>query len=106
MTGFKPHKRCRFGSFVLDLEREALITVDDREVLLRPKSFALLRLLAENAGCVLSQDTILDALWPNVLVTENSIAQCIHEIRQALGAEGREMLRTRHRRGYLFTPEI
>jgi putative ABC transport system permease protein len=28
----------------------------------------------------------MEALWPNLYVTENNITQCVHEIRQALGA--------------------
>ncbi len=96
----------RFGSFTLDLEREALLAGDGREIPLRPKSFALLRLLAENAGRLLSHDAIMEALWPDTFVTENNISQAIHEIRTALGAEAHQILRTRPRRGYLFIAHV
>ena len=94
----------RFGSHLLDLEREALQGPDGEEMLLRPKSFALLRLLVENAGCLVSQDVIMKTLWPDVFVTENNIKQRIHEIRTALGPRGHQILRTRHRRGYMLAP--
>jgi DNA-binding winged helix-turn-helix (wHTH) protein len=106
MTTSAHYTACRFGSFVLDLRREALLGPDGNERPLRPKSFALLKLLVENAGRVVSRDVIMEALWRTVCVTENSVTQCIHDIRAALGAEGRQLLRTRPRRGYLFTPDV
>ena len=73
---------------------------------LRPKSFALVRLLVENAGRLLSRDTIIEALWPNIFVTDDNVTQCIHDIRGVLGAGGRPMLRTVSRRGYLFASDV
>jgi DNA-binding winged helix-turn-helix (wHTH) protein len=96
----------RFGSFVLDLERGALLAAAGEELPLRPKSFDLLRFLVEHAGRLKSQEAIMEALWPNVFVTENSVAQCVREIRYALGPDGCRMLRTVPRRGYLFMSEV
>jgi DNA-binding winged helix-turn-helix (wHTH) protein len=96
----------RFGSFVLDLERGALLGPRGEELRLRPKSFELLTFMIENAGRLLSQEAIMEALWPDVFVTENSVAQCIREIRGALGSDGCRMLRTVPRRGYLFMPDV
>jgi DNA-binding winged helix-turn-helix (wHTH) protein len=95
-----------FGRFVLDLERGALLAADGKELPLRPKSFALLLLLVENAGRLMSQEAIMESLWPNVFVTENSVCQCVHDIRNALGSEACQTLRTVTRRGYLFTSEV
>jgi DNA-binding winged helix-turn-helix (wHTH) protein len=96
----------RFGRFVLDLERGALLAADGKELPLRPKSFALLLLLVENAGRLMSQEAIMESLWPNVFVTENSVCQCVRDIRDALGSEACQTLRTVTRRGYLFTSEV
>jgi class 3 adenylate cyclase/tetratricopeptide (TPR) repeat protein len=96
----------QFGSFTLDLERGALLATNGVEMALRPKSFALLRLLVENAGRLLSRETILNTLWPNVFVTDDNVTQCIHDIRGALGGEAHLMLRTLSRRGYLFTSDV
>ena len=96
----------RFGSFTLDLDRGMLLAGDGTDRVLRPKSFALLRLLVENAGRLLSQESILDTLWPGVFITENSVSQCISDIRRALGAEAASLLRTLSRRGYLFTGDV
>jgi DNA-binding winged helix-turn-helix (wHTH) protein len=106
MTSSARYIAYRFGSFVLDLEQEALLAADGKELPLRPKSFALLLLLIQNAGRLLSQDQIMEALWPNVCVTENSVTQCIHDIRSALGSAACPMIQTRPRRGYLFIAEV
>jgi len=105
MTTSAKNTAYRFGSFVLDLQRGALLAQNGVERPLRPKSFALLKLLVENAGRLLSQDVIMEALWPTVCVTENNVTQCIHDIRSALSPEGQRLVRTRPRRGYLFTPD-
>jgi DNA-binding winged helix-turn-helix (wHTH) protein/tetratricopeptide (TPR) repeat protein len=96
----------RFGSFVLDLERGALLTADGKELPLRPKSFALLQFLVENAGRLLSYDEIMAALWPDIYVSENNVTQCMSDVRRALGPEAQQTLRTVCRRGYLFTASV
>src|ERR1700736_356170 len=89
----------RFGRFVLDLRRGVLLA-DDVECVLRPKSFALLRLFVENAGRLIERDEILSTLWPGVFVGDDSITQCIRDIRRALEDNDQRLLRTLPRRGY------
>jgi len=89
----------RFGRFVLDLNRGALLALDGTELPLRPKSFALLQLFVENAGRLLDRDTIMGAVWPDVFVTDDSITQCVGDIRRALGDEAQRLLRTIPRQG-------
>lgn len=95
----------RFDRFVLDLARGALLA-DGAECALRPKCFALLRCLVENAGRLVGRDEIMQAVWPGVFVTDDSIAQCIREIRRALGDDEQRLLRTLPRRGYLFAAPV
>jgi DNA-binding winged helix-turn-helix (wHTH) protein len=106
VTNSSPPTGYRFGPFLLDLEWDALIASDGSEIRLRPKSLALLRLLVENRGRLLTKDAIMEALWPSVYVTENNVTQCIHDIRQALGAEVKLGLRTYPRRGYAFVADV
>jgi predicted ATPase/class 3 adenylate cyclase/DNA-binding winged helix-turn-helix (wHTH) protein len=101
-----PRMVYRFDRFALDLARGALVTSDGVELPLRPKSFALLQLLVENAGRLLDRDTIMQAVWPEVFVTDDSITQCIRDIRRALGDEEQRLLRTVPRRGYLFDVQV
>jgi hypothetical protein len=68
-----------FGQHKLDLRRGALLSSDGSEIPLRPKAFELLELLVENAGSLLSRDTIMQSIWPDVVVTDDNITQCIHD---------------------------
>jgi TolB-like protein len=95
----------RFDRFVLDLQRGVLLA-DGAECSLRPKSFAFLRYLVENAGRLIDRDEIMHAVWPGVFVTDDSIAQCVRDIRRALGDSEQRLLRTMTRRGYLLTAEV
>ena len=101
-----PPAAYRFDRFTLDLARGALLGRYGAEVPLRPKSFALLRLLAENPSRLLDRDTIMAAVWPDVIVSDESIAQCVRDIRKALGDEAGRLLRTVPKRGYLFAAEV
>ena len=56
-TGKPPRVAYRFDRFTLDLARGALLAPDGAELPLRPKSFALLRLLVESAGRLLDHDS-------------------------------------------------
>jgi DNA-binding winged helix-turn-helix (wHTH) protein len=96
----------RFGAFVLDPGNRALRSVEGREIPLRPRSYALLQLLVENAGQLITREAILSALWPNMFVTQDSVTQCVHDVRRALGPDGAGVLRTMNRRGYLFAAEV
>jgi TolB-like protein len=96
----------RFDGFELDVARGALLDAEGREVPLRPKAFAMLRLFVENAGRLLDRDEIMRAVWPDVTVAEDSITQCVKQIRQALGDEEMRLLRTLPRRGFLFTADV
>ncbi len=90
-----------FGLIEIDLVLGRIFR-DGTEVALRPKAFTLLSYLLRNAGRVVPKDELLGAVWPGVIVTEDSLTRCVHEIRQALGPENGSLLRTVARRGYLF----
>jgi TolB-like protein/tetratricopeptide (TPR) repeat protein len=94
-----------FGRFVLDIERGALMA-DGEERTLRPKSFALLRYFVENAGRLIDRNEIMRVIWPGVFVSDDSIAQCVRDIRRALGNDAQQFLRTLPRRGYLLTAQV
>jgi adenylate cyclase len=100
-----PQARLRFGPCVLDAGRLVVVGADGSETLLRPKSYELLRLLLDRAGQVVTRGEILDAVWPGIFVTDDSITQCVVEIRRALGEGGAALLRTVPRRGYVLEAE-
>src|SRR5262245_25674311 len=88
--------------FRIDLERDELLTLEGKHVELRPRSFAVLRLLAFNAGRVVTKDEILEAVWGDVPVTEHALTQSIADIRRAIGDPDHRIVRTVHRRGYVL----
>jgi DNA-binding winged helix-turn-helix (wHTH) protein/TolB-like protein/tetratricopeptide (TPR) repeat protein len=90
-----------FDDFVLD-ESRATFSRAGVAVPLRPKAFALLLHLARNTGRVLSKAELLANVWPNVVVGDDSLSQCINEVRAALGELGPALIRTVARRGYRF----
>lgn len=91
----------RFEGFTLDL-RLGRLSGPSGDVPLRPKAFALLAYLARHAGRVLAKAELMDAIWPDVTVTDESLSQCVHALRIALGEAGAKLIRTVPRRGYLF----
>jgi TolB-like protein/DNA-binding winged helix-turn-helix (wHTH) protein len=101
-----PTDRWRFGDFELDVARASL-TQRGVLIALRPKSFALLQYLVTHPARLVSKDELLAAVWPDVVVTEDSLTRCISEIRAALGDADARAIRTISRRGYLFdTPVV
>jgi TolB-like protein len=94
-----------FGAFVLDLRRGSLRS-GNRDVELRPKSFDVLRYLVENAGRLVPKHEIIEAIWPTVNVTDESLTRCISDIRLALNDSDQTLIRTMPRRGYVFEAAV
>lgn len=93
-----------FGEFVLDLQLFQLRRGDE-VVPLEPKVFDVLRYLVEHHDRVATKRELLDALWPNEVVTEAVLPTNINALRRALG-QGRgqkQPIETVHGRGYRFS---
>lgn len=88
------------GAAIVDLGAERVVGPDGRATALRPQSFAVLRLLIDRTGQLVTKDELQKAVWPGVIVTDDSLVQCIGEIRKALGDETRALVETVPRRGY------
>src|SRR5579871_2324520 len=98
-------RRLRFDRFVLDLVR-GTVRVGGEEITLRPKTFDVLRHLAENAGRLVLKQDLHATVWPDVAVTDDSLVQCIRELRQTLGDDDHRLIKTVSRRGYLLDSEL
>ena len=85
---------------IADFVSETLRTQSGHSVALRPQAFAVLRYLAEHAGQLVTKDELMQALWPGLVVTDDSLVQCIHEIRRAFQDNERVVFKTAPKRGY------
>ena len=94
-----------FESFTLDLNRGCLLQ-DGREVKLRPKSFEMLRYLVERGGRLVGREELMQAIWPDTFVSEESLAQCLMEVRRALQDDSQRFVKTVPRRGYIFLTKV
>lgn len=94
-----------FGEFKLDLTRGCLLK-GMHEIKLRPKVYEALKYLVENPGRLISKKELIQAVWPETFVTDDSLVQCTLELRRALDDQAQQLLKTVPRRGYLFTPEV
>jgi DNA-binding winged helix-turn-helix (wHTH) protein/tetratricopeptide (TPR) repeat protein len=96
----------RFAGFELDEPRAELHGPDGKSIKLRPKTLGILIQLASHPGRVVSKQVLMDAAWPNIHVGEDSLFQCIRELRNALGDDQRQLIKLVSGRGYLFTADV
>src|SRR4029453_18117415 len=98
----------RFGEFVLDDSQRQLLRDDEGAVHLSPKAFELLSLLVDRAPAAVSKEEIVQAVWPDVHVSDASLTNVVAEIRAAIGDVPREprFVRTLHGFGYAFCGEL
>ena len=94
-----------FAAFTLDLDG-GFLRRDGEEIPLRPKALELLAYLVEHHGRVVNKAALVEAVWPNTAISDNSLSQCILEIRRALSDDSQELIRTVARRGYVFTAPV
>jgi TolB-like protein/DNA-binding winged helix-turn-helix (wHTH) protein len=96
--------RVALGRVVIDLGAERVVDSAGRPCPFRPQTFAVLRHLLANRGRLVTKDELMQAVWPGVAVTDDSLVQCIGEIRRLLGDEGKKLVETVPRRGYRLAP--
>jgi DNA-binding winged helix-turn-helix (wHTH) protein len=96
-----------FQPFRLDTVNHCLWRAEER-VRLTPRAFDVLRYLVEHAERLVTQDEILEALWPETYVNPEVIKQYIRGIRKALGddPEKPSYIETFPRRGYQFIAPV
>jgi DNA-binding winged helix-turn-helix (wHTH) protein len=105
MNVIAAHRILHFDQFSLDFVRGCL-RAGEQDIELRPKSFEVLCYLVHNAGRLVAKQELLDAIWPNVIVTGDSISQCIRELRAKLGDSNHSLIKTVSRRGYLLNAAV
>jgi DNA-binding winged helix-turn-helix (wHTH) protein len=99
------HRIYSFEDFTLDMDRGCLLRAG-QEVRLRPKSFEVLKYLVEHHGRLVSKNDLMHAVWADAFVTDDSLVQCLIEVRRALGDKLRRYIKTVPRRGYIFELQV
>jgi predicted ATPase/DNA-binding winged helix-turn-helix (wHTH) protein len=87
------------------LARTRELLADGAPVALGSRAFDLLLALIEARGALVTKDELMNRVWPNTIVEENTLQSQILALRKAL-AEDRGLVLTVPGRGYRFTGEI
>ena len=96
----------KFGEYVLDCQRHTLHRGDE-EIHLGERALGVLRLLVENAGQVVTRRELIDTVWRDVIVSDDSLARAVSDLRTALGddAAHARYIRTVHRLSLIHISE-
>lgn len=96
----RPASSRRFNGALIDADQRGVIGPDGTFTQLRPKSFEVLACLADNADRTVRKDDLFDTVWAGQAVTEDSLTQCVGDIRRALGDTEKRVLETVPRVGF------
>ena len=92
----------RLNGYLLDLEQGQLRDPHGRVVQLRAQALAVLIELGRRPGELITKQDLSERVWPDISVTDDSLVQCIAEIRRAIRDSRKQIVRTMPRRGYLL----
>jgi DNA-binding winged helix-turn-helix (wHTH) protein/Tol biopolymer transport system component len=97
----------KFGEYVLDVQSHTLRRGEE-EIHLGERALGVLRLLVENAGNVVTRHELIDAVWRDVIVSDDSLARAVSDLRTALQDDPAHAryIRTVHRQGYVFIATV
>ena len=100
--------RYAFGDFVLEPAQQEVRRRDGSALNLSPRLFNALLLFVEHAGELLDKDALMNALWPGVVVDENSLSQVVSGLRRALADDpvASHYIQTVPRRGFRFVATV
>lgn len=84
-----PAERLRVGACVVDLPlREVHAPGARRPRRITPKAVGVLRALADNAGRVVSRESLLAQVWPDTFPTDDVLTQAVTQLRKAFADAG------------------
>jgi DNA-binding winged helix-turn-helix (wHTH) protein/tetratricopeptide (TPR) repeat protein len=92
-----------FGRWVL--QGNWLMGDQGEGVHLPPKELAVLGLLLDADGALVTKDSLLDSVWPGCDVAEESLTRCIYSLRKLLG-HNKDYISTAYGKGYRFVSPV
>lgn len=100
-NNMKSHEFLILGEFLYHKDSGEIAGSDGVPVHIRKQSSDVLAVLAEHAGQVVSKDELVQTVWPGIATTDDSLVQCIADIRRALG---HRVIETIPKKGYRLSP--
>lgn len=100
------------GSYVIDdveiSAQEYRLTCNGKEKHLRRQAFQVLLYLIEHQHRAVGREELIESVWNGAAVTDDSVGQCVSEIRDALGDNSptRRFIKTLPKVGYQFIGTI
>lgn len=96
----KSNETVDLGAFRFHSKNKELQSVNGGTVQLRNQSAEVLAFLAAHSGQLVSKDELIESVWGDTFVTDDSLVQCIGDIRKALGDDARKIIETVPKKGY------
>ncbi|MBX2870151.1 MAG: winged helix-turn-helix domain-containing protein [Acidiferrobacterales bacterium] len=90
----------QLGSVRFNPENGTLIDSANQDIALRPQSLEVLKVLAENLGELVNREDLISTVWGSISVTDDSLIQCIADIRKAIGDSDHKIIHTVPKKGY------
>jgi TolB-like protein/DNA-binding winged helix-turn-helix (wHTH) protein len=109
VTAVQAHRIYEFGEFRLDAQRRVLSSrINGEPLQVTGKIFDTLLYFVEHSGQLLDKRTLMEALWPKVVVEESNLTQTIHTLRRVLGErpDDHRFIVTVPGRGYRFVADV
>lgn len=100
------HDRRYFGGCWYDHQNGVLYDSHQQAVNLRIQSIQVLQRLLAEPGAVVSKRTLFEEVWQARIVTDDSLVQCIADIRRAIGDNERSIIQTVPKRGYRLQLDV
>jgi TolB-like protein/DNA-binding winged helix-turn-helix (wHTH) protein/Tfp pilus assembly protein PilF len=95
--GTNPQEFLAIGAIKYDRTTGTLTNADGTIVHMRRQSADVLAVLARSEGEIVGKETLIDSVWPGIATTDDSLIQCIADIRRTLG---RDAVETFPKKGY------
>ncbi len=101
----RSRERYRIGALTLGADAFR-VEEDGREISMPTLSLDLFTALVRRAPDVVTTDELMDVVWPNVVIAEETVSQRVRLVRDALGPAHRDIVATVRGRGYRLTVPV
>jgi TolB-like protein len=90
------------SGIAIDWDRGLVTASSGRKAVVRAQSLAVLKELYDRTGSLVAKEDLIAKVWSGVAVTDDSLNQCIAELRRALADEDHTIIKTLSKRGYIL----